>query len=113
MKSTKDREVWYTPRELWCASGIVTKRGNVIGFRYEPEQVRLTWLQTIRRWLNGLKNLEWNWSRNTLVMRPIKPGEPGYDEAPYEMCISYQNPKVKKEGRGNTTQPSTEASNNQ
>jgi len=90
-------------RQIWDAATVATERGDEIAWRYEPEEVRLTLRQAARQWLNGLKNLEWNWGRTGLVMRPIKPGEPGYDDAPYEMSIVWHRdvmgPNIRHEPR--------------
>lgn len=76
-------------RQLWDAATIVTEKCTIstIGTRYTTKKVRLTLTQSVRKWLVGLKRLEWNWSRTGLVMQPVNPGEPGYDDAPYEMGV--------------------------
>lgn len=74
-------------RQIWDAT--LERNNDPIGYRYESEQVPLTLAQAIQQWWSGLKNLEWNWSRTGIVLRPIKPGEPGYDVAPYELGILF------------------------
>lgn len=78
-------------RQIWDAASVICRRERIptAPWRYIPEEVRLSMAQSIRQWWNGLKNLEWNWIRTGLVMRPIKPGEPEYDGAPYEMAVVF------------------------
>ena len=39
------------------------------------------WESIRRLWIT------WKWNRNEIYMRPVKDGEPGYDEAPFESSV--------------------------
>ncbi len=76
-------------RQIWNEAAERNKV-DPIGWRYQTEQVRLTVAQTIQQWWIGLQRLEWNWSRTKTVLNPIKPGDHGYDQAPYEMSFIFK-----------------------
>jgi hypothetical protein len=51
-------------------------------FRYFAETRPISFWESVRRlWIT------WKWNREEIYMRPVKKGEPGYDEAPFEETI--------------------------
>lgn len=52
--------------------------------RYVSRQVPINLWQSVL-WLfqHG------EWTRSKITFDPVMPGEKGYDEAPYEMCVIY------------------------
>jgi hypothetical protein len=63
-------------------------------YRYTTKRVNVPWMRTLRDWWQGN-----GWSRTRVAFSdPIKPGEPGYDEAEYEehlICHTWFPPLVK------------------
>lgn len=56
--------------------------------RYYMETRPITLWESVRRlWQT------WKWNRNEIYMRPVKKGEIGYDEAPFELSVM-ENPMV-------------------